>query len=198
MSVNSYYIPKNTYATMYDHMFYGKTEFCSYLDLYNDSLTIKQSTLTTGGIESYAEDKVRGTCQFVGNPTQFMYHSHPLTSRSYPSTEDVLKVLKKPGKYLLSIISTRWGIYVIKHTRESLRQKIEEQDLQKYKKMISNTLSVIGFMENDKGYKQGVYSSELKNDELNKINDVLHTIEMNTKLDVKFYKWNNALTHVYV
>jgi len=64
--------------------------------------------------------------------------------------------------------------------------------------MISNVLSVIGFMENDKGYKEGVYSEELKDDEIGKINDALHTIEMNTKLDVKFYKWSNVSTSIYV
>ncbi len=195
---NNYSISKNTYITMYEHMFYGKTEFCSYLDQYKGLLTIKQSTLSTGDFESYADDKVRGTCQFVGNPTQFLYHSHPLTSRSYPSAEDIVKLLKKPKKHSLSVVSTRWGIYIIKQTAASLNQKIEENDVHKYKKMISNVLSVIGFMENDKGYKEGVYSEELKDDEIGKINDALHTIEMNTKLDVKFYKWSNVSTSIYV
>lgn len=198
MSSNSYHIQKNTYITMYDHMFYGRSEFCSYLEDYKGSLFIKQSTLSMGDVESYGDGKVRGMCQYVGNPTQYVYHSHPLTSRSYPSVEDVMKMLKRPKRYSLGVVATRWGIYVIRQTSKSTSQKIEENDIEKYKKTISNSLSIIGFMENDKGYKQGVYSSELKEDELNKINDVLHSIESKTNLDIKFYKWSDNYESIYV
>jgi hypothetical protein len=179
---DKYYILKETYDVMYNHVMNEKTEYCSYLENNDNILYIKQSTLVKGGVETYDKDKIRGMCQYEGEPTSFIYHSHPVSSRSYPSTEDVIKVLKSPSKYEASVIATRWGIYVIKHIRGLMTNEDE--------KFISNNLATIGFMENDKGYKENVYSVGISEDELKKIEEVLKKIEEGTMLDMKFYRWS--------
>lgn len=41
-----------------------------------------------------------------------IFHTHPYTSKAYPSTEDIIKVLKN-DKIYLSYVITSWGIYGI-------------------------------------------------------------------------------------
>jgi hypothetical protein len=80
------------------------------------------------------------------------------------------------------VIATRWGLYVIKQIRGSVTNEEE--------KWISNQLATIGFMENDKGYKENVYEVDISDEEVKRIDEVLKRIEEGTTLDVKFYRWS--------
>jgi len=44
---------------------------------------------------------------------KYIWHTHPLTSKSYPSAEDIIKVIKSRtiDSVLDSVIFTRWGLW---------------------------------------------------------------------------------------
>ena len=82
-------------------------EYCGYLK----PLLNEQVKLYVDGRSGYNGRKL---C--VTNPPykEYLWHTHPINSKSYPSTEDILKVLKprsKPNQILDSILFSAWGIW---------------------------------------------------------------------------------------
>jgi hypothetical protein len=58
--------------------------------------------------------KKRNTCQHV-EYDRVIWHSHPYTAKSYPSAEDVIKIMK--NNIYISIIFTRWGIWQLHYDK---------------------------------------------------------------------------------
>lgn len=64
-------------------------------------------------IDSISNDKKdRASCT-LSKYTEIIWHTHPFNHKSYPSTEDVLKILKlrKDNLPKISLIFTTWGIW---------------------------------------------------------------------------------------
>ena len=76
-------------------------EFCGYIfyDVNNpDELNIiKNNTGPNVKIE-------RGSCTYKHGYRRCIWHTHPYISKSYPSPEDLLKVLKHPDNIKISIL----------------------------------------------------------------------------------------------
>jgi uncharacterized protein (DUF2344 family) len=95
----------------------------------------------------------------------------------------------------LSVIATRWGIYVLKTTAGSKKyaEKYSSLDkkhqMKKYKEKFGKHLRKIGHLENDKGFKEGNYLS-LDESDIEYIKKKLSYISDETKLEIKFCPWN--------
>ncbi len=206
MCEEEYILENEMLQIMRDHVFKGKEEYCAYLKILPkyDTYDIKFDayTLTMG-----KTIKGRKTCDNVGTNTTYLYHSHPIMSRSYPSTEDVMKLVKHPRSYKVSIIATRWGIYTLKNTFKSIadNKNIDEYLLSRYEEEISNILQEIGRMENNKGFvshrkltpetmkgehRVKHYKTFLLPNELKLIRDQLHKIYRLTSIKLSFCPWN--------
>ena len=153
----------------------------------------KSAVLGKGVKDDRKESGERKSCSHK-KYTKVIYHSHPLRSRSYPSVEDILKVMKirdtTEGKedIEVSVISTRWGVYILEKTFQSLEMKHFPQFIDKE---IRNTINQIGFMENEKGFKKGNFSLNLKDDELDLITKQLSYLESITFLKCSFCPWKD-------
>ena len=55
----------------------------------------------------------RRLCNYNSPYKKYLWHTHPLTSQSYPSTEDVIKVIKPRTNdvVMVSLIFTKWGLW---------------------------------------------------------------------------------------
>jgi len=189
MCDDKYILDFKTLSQMKDDVFNKPVEICAFLNKDEIKiLTIDKKSITLG--TSKSEGK-RASCNYMekyrGN---YIYHSHPKESRSYPSSEDIIKVLKS-DKLMFSIIATRWGEYIIKQTNKyQLEASLwSENKQQKYKEQITRYIDRIGIMENDKGYKEGIYD-DLYQDEEESIHKVLKKIVDLTNLRIKFCSWN--------
>jgi len=69
-------------------------------------------------VEAYGEEGYRKTCR-LGRFSRHIWHTHPYNSKGYPSSEDVIQVVKKHTKVIhdndpvSSVVFTRWGIWEI-------------------------------------------------------------------------------------
>lgn len=82
-----------------------KVEACGFLLLEDNILYIDS-------ISNDTDKKDRASCT-LSKYTEIIWHTHPFNHKSYPSTEDVLKILKlrKDNLPKISLIFTTWGIW---------------------------------------------------------------------------------------
>jgi len=67
--------------------------------------------------ENISTDYTRNNCQ-TRRYKKLIYHTHPFVSKSYPSMEDIFKIIK--NKIIkVSIIFTRWGIWELHCNKKS-------------------------------------------------------------------------------
>lgn len=194
MCDNRYILKENTIKNIYKDVFENDSEKCAYFTIDNENiLTIDPRTITKGEDTEYKQGKTRKFCNYSEtNKTNYIYHSHPKESRSYPSVEDVLKVLKYKDKYRISVISTRWGIYIIKPSIESIKiatKYNKEQIVEIYNNPLKRLLDKIGKLEDYKGFKNRNYT-DIKIEEQNYIIKYMNNITDLTKLKTKFCHWS--------
>lgn len=81
--------------------------------------------------ENISKDYTRNSCQ-TRKYKRMIYHTHPFVSKSYPSIEDIFKIMK--NKIIkVSIIFTRWGIWELhcnKKTDKISKEIINDVDEQ--------------------------------------------------------------------
>lgn len=153
-----------------------------------------------GKQEEYKDDKgnlkYRAMCIFPSGMHPYLFHSHPIKSKSYPSNEDIIKLLRHD--YIkISVIATRWGIYVIKPTDKSREfalhySKLNRDDqYDEYKKIFGEYINKLVKIEIKKGYYKGVYTSVLDRDDLDYLYRQLNEISNITGLEIKFCTWRD-------
>jgi len=176
------------YVTEYNY------EICANLnkiDKNNEKILLIDKNSIMAGTSK--DDSGRALCVWKNKDNlTYLFHSHPINSRSYPSMEDVIKVLKRNSVFFSSI-GTRWGLYVIKPTMKSFQiaKDWETYNLEKqYSPIILYHLNKIGIIENDLGYKKGLYP-DLNNYQIQIIKDILVDIEKSVYLSIKFCPWNS-------
>ena len=70
----------------------------------------------------------RASCTFKDEKNRDFYHTHPISSKSYPSYEDILSIAKyKYEKRRISVIGTLWGIWYI--YKEKDKKKMDDEKL---------------------------------------------------------------------
>jgi len=107
--------------------------------------------------------ETRASCDMPVSPNfKYIFHFHPKASRSYPSVEDVGYVIRHI-EIKLSLIATRWGLYIIKQTPESIDlyykyNNLSKEEMKKvFGKMVVNAINNLGGLEEYKGYKTQQY-----------------------------------------
>lgn len=184
-----------TFCVLHDHIrdmkdlvFKYKYEHCIYLKERAGVYYFDRNTIVKG-----EQREGRQYCTYRGPYAECIFHSHPEASRSYPSREDILKVMKRDA-IKCSIIATRWGIYTIKLTDYSLYEyktyiNIGIQILEHKLKEIVDKIGKL--VEDATGYSKvkKVYPKDLNDNDIYKINKYLMDLEDLTRLQFKFYPW---------
>ena len=114
-------------------------EICANLIVNNQNLIIDNSSIVYG---SPVEKGGRASCT-VKYYTDIIFHTHPRTSYSTPSVEDIIKVLKHT-KIKTSVIVTNWGVFQIvkmKDTVFNLDNRISEKILECINYINRNTVN---------------------------------------------------------
>lgn len=161
--------------------------------LYDDKRGYYLDNILKGTTVEYREGDVIKTRKSCSLPVykSIIFHSHPLSSRSYPSAEDILKVIKNYGKINTSIIGTLWGIWVISNTSSS--NGYTENSKEVWLNCLNRQIAIIGKYTTNRNYKQGE-SKSMKLDEKTKyiVDRVISDIEKMSKLSIKLYSWNEV------
>jgi len=197
---DDYYIMKQPLINkMYDLVLNKQEEYCIIFDFNEETRVLDFSDKHTIGTVVIENGKERATCSSPpkGNNLDYPYvfHSHPKHRRSYPSLEDIMKPLRHP-EVNLSVIATRWGIYVIKSDEESrtfsLKFSCLDRDTQKeiYEEKLNKYLFEIQKVEDHKGYKEKIYKN-LNDYDIKFIREMLDKIREKSKLNIKFCPWKD-------
>ena len=123
--------------------------------------------------ENISTDYTRNSCKTKGN-RKMIYHTHPFVSKSYPSIEDILKIIKLKNKIIkVSIIFTRWGIWELHCSKKT--DKIPKEIINDVDKQLTN------IYHNQNNGKDELRSKPLLQKSINNINDIL------SEYDFKMY-----------
>lgn len=185
---------------MYDLVLNQQQEYCIIFNFNEETRVLNFSREHSIGKRVIDENgRERGTCSLPpkGNHLDYPYvfHSHPKNLRSYPSIEDIMKPLRHP-EINLSVIATRWGIYVMKSNDESRANAIKYSHLDRneqkkiYEKILNKNLNEFYVVENHKGYYSG-NNRPLNDNDIIHIKKYLDIISTDTKLKLKFCPWKD-------
>ena len=113
------YISKKNLKNIYNNKLTLDYELCGFIEKHDlNSLKVIEK-------ENVSKDTVRRSCQTRGHST-VIYHTHPNSSKFYPSIEDIMKLTKEKNNIMSSIIFTKYGIWEI--IRKDFEETIEEKD----------------------------------------------------------------------
>jgi hypothetical protein len=191
MCDTTYRLSRDTFTQLHEYVFTDKFEICGHLKKDGDN-ELKINNSEQGNMIADEYGDMRESCKAINiNKSPYYFHTHPIISRSYPSSEDITNILKHPQKYEVSVIATRWGIYMLKKSFYVLNNPLKDKNkLKIMKKDISNIIRWIGKIENDKGFKQDIYEKRLTTIELNEINKYINELIKLTNISIKFCPWN--------
>lgn len=167
-----YFISKKTLNYLKEDLFLD-VEICgNFFITENNEFKIREATKGTKEI-------YRGVCK-QPKYDSFIFHTHAMDMKPYPSTEDVLKILKEKNKIIKSsFVFTKWGIYEI-----SCGKHVKEKDQSTVKEIIEYYIEKI-YHNTNKGKDYDYY----------KIKEILKkcTIKLNHfGLKIKFTPWKQV------
>lgn len=123
----------------------------------------------------------RGMCS-LSLYTKYIWHTHPHNLISYPSPEDIFKVIKKRKYPVISVIFTKWGIWYLQSDRKvSLDNK-----LLKYLDRKIQSISATIYHKTEKG--RGKVEHKYINTFIKNIQELLYT-KLNIKYKIQFESW---------
>ena len=156
----------------YNFVFDQDVEFCGLFQKNNGCLDIDPSSLTSG----YKTAVGRNACQHE-KYARIIWHTHPSLAHSYPSKEDIFKVLKHGIEK--SVIFTRWGIWqIIFPGKIELNWKNEAKKINEFEKKL---------------YKHTEKGRAVELEGLDAINEYQDNIEhIYPNLTIRFDRWNDV------
>lgn len=194
---NKYIMKQDLIKEMYETVVSRTNEICIIFKKDEKSVISFSNLKQEGYFEEYKdkdEVKYRGACIYPPGIYPYIFHSHPTKSRSYPSNEDIIKLFRH--QYIkLSVIATRWGIYVIKSSDNSKVFSNKYSNLSRdeqykiYKELIGVYINKIGKIELKKDYNKGIYCFILNEEDINYLNRQLNEISKISGLEIKFCPW---------
>ena len=137
--------------------------------------------------------KVVGRQRCDSDNYYYIVHTHPLSEGSYPSVEDVWRLVEEPS-IKLSVIATAWGIYTLKQ-KENVKGMDFLNKLIAYKPgyehEFKNWIDVelhqgIGKLEDRKRNKNDYVLTPV---EYQDVNLFLSNISKNLDIEIKLYPW---------
>lgn len=185
---------------MYDLVLNQQQEYCIIFNFNEETRVLNFSNRYTIGTSVIGENgSERGTCVLPpkGNHIDYPYvfHSHPKNRRSYPSIEDIIKPLRH-HEVNLSVVATRWGIYLIKSNDRAREDSLKYLHLdffehkKIYEEMIDKHLYQFWVVENHKGFYSG-NNRPLNDNDIKFLRIHLNSINTKTKLEIKFCPWKD-------
>jgi hypothetical protein len=121
-------------------------EFCGYIKQVDGKIKAVVSGSAIVG------EGGRPACVFSTPYENILWHTHPNSSKAYPSAEDILKVLKKRthNDFEKSFIYTKWGVWEISAAnKKHIPQTGENEEY--YKNKINNEISRDMYEKTKKG-----------------------------------------------
>jgi hypothetical protein len=198
---------------MSDILFYINTDFINFLKKRVDlesKINKKQHREYCGNFKKTdGEDNIlekdteykglisgRASCNFEDEKNRDFYHTHPISSKAYPSYEDILSIAKyKYEKRRISVIGTLWGIWYI--YKEKDKKEIEDEKTITELKDVYNVLVEKMYKEtsNDKFKKVKNYpyrSKKFSKDIKDVINDAIYSLngQFFDYCTIGFVPWN--------
>jgi hypothetical protein len=167
-----YYISTDNLEGIYAELEDRDYEICGFLKSNRENKYLELDEQ-----ENISTDFTRKSCQT--KKYKMIYHTHPLSSKSYPSSEDIFKIVKLKNKIIkISVIFTRWGIWELYCNKKS------DIITDKIKHNVKQQLTSIYHQQN--GAREELRSKSLLNKAINNINMIL------SEYDFKMYfsEWN--------
>jgi proteasome lid subunit RPN8/RPN11 len=128
--------------------------------------------------ENITKDFSRKSCQ-TKKYSKMIYHTHPSISKSYPSVEDIIKIIKLKNKIIkISIIFTVWGIWQLSCTNKSDNIPVEIEN--KIRDQLANI-----YHNQNKGRGE-LRDKKLLQKSINNINKILSEYNF----EMRFSEWN--------
>lgn len=138
----SFYIENKSIEKLYSWVCSEDVEICGRLmfDSHKNVYKIDESELGRSFNETYLDENKkehkRKACDYPHPRGYMFFHTHPISSKSYPSDEDIMSIAKLSYDKLskpLSIIGTKWGIwYIRKRNRHIPLSKLSDDGIKFY------------------------------------------------------------------
>ena len=180
------------YIDMYRNLINEDDEFCGVLvyNYYNNCYEDEYEPIR--GETVMIDDKPVKNCT-VPYYRDIIWHSHPITSKSYPSGIDIYKVIEY-SSIKVSIIFTNWGVWQIRSFYDDINninkppnKKDTIYKLDKYGHELYETL--------ERGKKMFLDISDIQI-----INDYIDKIQRkyNSNIYIQFDRWDDVYNGMYI
>jgi hypothetical protein len=134
----SFYMENKSIEQLYYWVLSEDVEICGRLLMNKDNMyVIDDSVIGKGDTEIYTDlngiQHSRKKCDYPSPRGDIFFHTHPMSSKSYPSYEDIISLAKLSYNKIyksISIIGTKWGIWYIRKRKSH----IPMEEYEKYKK----------------------------------------------------------------
>jgi len=175
-----------------------KEERCGVLNRVITPITpitpIFQNTLEVNRIFKVVVDEKaiieKGMCKPVVF-SEYIWHTHPYGSKSYPSSTDILKVIKKKNDVKCSLIFTPWGIWEIAgYKKFNLTQDKKERQTEYINAKFSKL-----YFSTEKGKAKNLTDENLES--IYKLLDELSSHFLHYNLHIYFTPWKNIKSAKY-
>jgi proteasome lid subunit RPN8/RPN11 len=124
-----------------NNILFERKEICGYIKLKEDGQHYFIKTADGPIMIDSDEKKSRGSCN-IGKNYPHIWHTHPKCSKYYPSSEDILKVIKHKS-IITSHIFVAYGYWILNSEIINPEIIIDEKRIQYYINMISKTFYFI-------------------------------------------------------
>lgn len=151
-------------------------ETCGFLlDKSNDTVQLYVDSI--GSIDS----NNRGLC-YLSTYTKYIWHTHAANLISYPSPEDIFKIIKQRKYPVISVIFTKWGIWYL----QSNKKVLLTNDMLKYLDRKIRNISAKLYYRSERGH--GTVKKEDINTFITDIQTLLYN-KLNITYTIKFEGW---------
>lgn len=188
-----YYIDTNLARWILNKVNNSNTEVCASLKPKSnkpDTLVVISETINYGPVLDPNVRTTRGVCKFKRH-TDVLLHTHPAFAESHPTTDDILDTIKYHKNVQVTIIGTKWGIWVMynKYDKPAVHSPSNESLL---RERISNELEKINIATRD--YQGG--SRKLRSSDLRVIADSILKIDNMSNMAIDLYPWSNLIGNI--
>ena len=145
-------------------------EICGVLDIHDleiegTKMIIPSSTVFKGdssgqkSCEVPKEEKSGRESPLLHDKEELKYHTHPISSYSYPSFEDLFSVMKRrsDGRSVSSFIFTKWGVWTLFPTDN----KIEIKNIKFYEDKYNDNQNIRIFRRDTEVFKRSHQSKDV-------------------------------------
>jgi hypothetical protein len=168
-------------------------EICGILEIHDldeerTKQMIIQKNVFIGNSNSCEVPKERGRESPLFFSDELKYHTHPMTSYSYPSFEDLFSVMKKrsDGRSIRSFIFTKWGLWI-------LFPKDKKMDnYKKYKIRYNSSQKINDFRIKTEEFKRSHLSKTLEDvrEDISQYIDTVNELFKNY-ITIRLYPWED-------